>query len=88
MIYRKTLSYKDIMVLFYVPWFGHCKQLFPIHEDLSKKYNKIKDKIIFTKIDATENEIKGVEINETPTLLFFILEKKIKHLLNKKEIEL
>ena len=46
---------KDVLIEFYAPWCGHCKNLAPIYKELASKYKKEK-KLVIAKIDATENE--------------------------------
>ena len=60
----------DVLVKFYAPWCGHCKRLAPDYVKLANKFKGI-DSILIVKIDATENEIEGFDIQEFPTLKFF-----------------
>ena len=46
---------KHVLVEFYAPWCGHCKQLAPKYNDLAKIFSGEKD-VIVAKIDAAEEE--------------------------------
>ena len=67
---------KDVMVLFYAPWCDNCKAFFPIYEKIAKKLKEKNPKLLFAKIDATENEIKNIKITKYPTLKFYVGNKK------------
>jgi protein disulfide-isomerase A1 len=69
---------KDVLVEFYAPWCGHCKQLAPIYEELGTKMKTAQENIVIAKMDMTANEIdvKGVEVKGFPTLFFFESGKK------------
>lgn len=76
---------KNILVLYYAPWCGHCRKFEPIYRELGKrlsiystKFKDYKNDIIISKIDAANNEIYNITISGYPSL--YLYEKS-----NKKE---
>lgn len=60
----------DVLIDFYAPWCGHCRKFEPNYKALAKKLQHVKTLKIY-KLDATRNEVQGMNIMGFPTIVLF-----------------
>lgn len=63
---------KYVMVEFYAPWCGHCKNLAPKYEQLAKVFAG-EQEVVIANVDATENPdlASRYDVSGYPTIKFF-----------------
>ncbi|XP_032098743.1 protein disulfide-isomerase-like protein of the testis isoform X1 [Sapajus apella] len=61
---------KDVFVMFYAPWSKKCKTLFPLLEELGRKYQN-HSTVIIAKIDITANDIQLMYLDRYPFFRLF-----------------
>lgn len=61
---------KDVLVKYFTPWCGHCKQVAPIYEELAKKLGPLNPSLTIAEIDVSANEFE-FEIASYPTFHIF-----------------
>eukprot|EP01035_Chromulina_nebulosa_P019912 gene19912-25869_t len=70
--FEKIVNYSDhdILIDFYAPWCGHCKQLKSVINAVAKKFKNDPNVVIAT-FDATVHDIpKGYDVQGYPTIYF------------------
>nr|XP_035123011.2 protein disulfide-isomerase-like protein of the testis [Callithrix jacchus] len=61
---------KDVFVMFYAPWSKKCKMLFPLLEELGRKYQN-HSTVIIAKSDITANDIQLMYLDRYPFYRLF-----------------
>jgi protein disulfide-isomerase-like protein len=69
---------KNVFVMFYAPWCGHCNHMKPAWQELADKYNVDNDDTVIARIDASAHRdiAKDNDVNGFPTLKLFTKSNK------------
>jgi len=65
---------KDVLVEYYAPWCGHCKNLAPKYTELAELFED-NDNVVIAKLDHTQNDVPA-DISGYPTLILYPAGKK------------
>uniref|UniRef100_A0A3Q2LUJ9 Protein disulfide-isomerase-like protein of the testis n=1 Tax=Equus caballus TaxID=9796 RepID=A0A3Q2LUJ9_HORSE len=61
---------RDVFVMFYAPWSEKCRALFPVLEELGRKYQN-HSTVTIAKIDITANDIQLMNLDRYPFFRLF-----------------
>ncbi|XP_073399186.1 protein disulfide-isomerase-like protein of the testis [Dendrobates tinctorius] len=60
----------NVFVMFYAPWSKQCKELFPVWEELGRRYLN-NENVTIAKIDCTANDVQLMVLDRYPHFRFF-----------------
>ncbi|KAF4655462.1 hypothetical protein FOL47_009422 [Perkinsus chesapeaki] len=61
---------EDVLVNYFAPWCGHCRQLSSTYSALGDKVKHLKSTLKIVKIDATQNELP-LRVDAFPTIMLY-----------------
>ncbi|EER19739.1 thioredoxin, putative, partial [Perkinsus marinus ATCC 50983] len=61
---------QDVLVNYFAPWCGHCRQLSGIYSSLGEKVKHLSSTLKIVKVDATQNELP-FRVDVFPTIALY-----------------
>ncbi|KJH47791.1 protein disulfide-isomerase domain protein [Dictyocaulus viviparus] len=69
---------KDVLIFFYAPWCGHCKNFEPTYKSLAWQFKEKEPNLILAQFDVTANDVpQGYKVEGFPTIYFAPSGKKL-----------
>ncbi|EDO05704.1 Thioredoxin family protein [Babesia bovis T2Bo] len=63
-------SEKDVLILFFSPWCGHCHHAKRVFRDLGRRVKGM-ESVVVAKFDAYNNEVENTTVSEFPTVVLY-----------------
>ncbi|KAL8272954.1 hypothetical protein Esti_003122 [Eimeria stiedai] len=60
----------NVLVEFYAPWCGFCRKMEPAYKELARRVAGVSG-LLIARIDATRNEVEGVQVAGYPTVYLY-----------------
>ncbi len=60
----------DVFIKYFAPWCGHCQEMAPLWEELADELKDVAG-LVIADMDATNNEVEGMDFEGFPTLKLY-----------------
>ena len=65
----------DVFIKYFAPWCGHCQEMAPLWEEFAAELKDVAG-LMIADMDATNNEVEGMDFEGFPTLKLYQMGNK------------